>query len=208
MLARVAQVAVAAHGIGLRVQSLAFVPGLGVSQAIGAMVGNALGAGDAPEAREVVRGDPSAAVLACPDLECATALQEEFSDHHLRCYAGGDLIGVELAGALKNTVAIAAADVKAIKTHNPFAANDIYLAGKLGIDVNQMNNYGCSLIFGHPQGPTAGRLIIEGIEEVVMALKTRSEFYGLTTGIDTTRIAGSPRRPAAAEWICRCRAGR
>jgi len=56
MLARVAQVAVAAHGIGLRVQSLAFVPGLGVSQAIGAMVGNALGAGDVPEAREVVRG--------------------------------------------------------------------------------------------------------------------------------------------------------
>jgi acetyl-CoA acetyltransferase len=31
-----------------------------------------------------------------------------------------------------------------------------------------MNNYGSSLIFGHPQGPTAGRLIIEGIEELVM----------------------------------------
>ena len=59
-------------------------------------------------------------------------------------------------------------DVKAIKTHNPFAANDVHLADKLGIDVNTMNNYGCSLIFGHPQGPTAGRLIIEGIEEVVM----------------------------------------
>ena len=56
MLARVAQVAVAAHGIGLRIQSLAFVPGFGVSQAIGAMVGNALGAGDAHEARQVVRG--------------------------------------------------------------------------------------------------------------------------------------------------------
>ncbi len=56
MLARVAQVTVAAHGIGLRIQSLAFVPGLGVSQAIGAMVGNALGADDVPEAREVVRG--------------------------------------------------------------------------------------------------------------------------------------------------------
>ena len=56
MLARVAQVAVAAHGVGLRVQSLAFVPGLGVSQAIGAMVGNALGRGDEGEAREVVRG--------------------------------------------------------------------------------------------------------------------------------------------------------
>lgn len=55
MLARVAQVAVAAHGIGLRIQSLAFVPGLGVSQATGAMVGNALGANDVPEARQVVR---------------------------------------------------------------------------------------------------------------------------------------------------------
>ena len=59
-------------------------------------------------------------------------------------------------------------DVKTIKTHNPFAVNDVFLADKLGIDVNTMNNYGCSLIFGHPQGPTAGRSIIEGIEEVVM----------------------------------------
>jgi glycerol-3-phosphate dehydrogenase (NAD(P)+) len=59
-------------------------------------------------AREVVRGDPSAAVLACPNLELAAHLQEEFSDHHLRCYAGTDLVGVELAGALKNVIAIAA----------------------------------------------------------------------------------------------------
>jgi glycerol-3-phosphate dehydrogenase (NAD(P)+) len=59
-------------------------------------------------AREIVRGDPSAAVLACPDLELASFLQEEFSDHHLRCYAGADLVGVELAGALKNVIAIAA----------------------------------------------------------------------------------------------------
>jgi glycerol-3-phosphate dehydrogenase (NAD(P)+) len=59
-------------------------------------------------AREVVRGDPSATVLACPDLDLAAMLQEEFADHHLRCYAGTDLIGVELAGALKNVIAIAA----------------------------------------------------------------------------------------------------
>ncbi|MDX2436389.1 MAG: NAD(P)H-dependent glycerol-3-phosphate dehydrogenase [Acidobacteriota bacterium] len=59
-------------------------------------------------AREVILGDPSAAVLACPDLDLAARLQEEFSDHHMRCYAGTDLIGVELAGALKNVIAIAA----------------------------------------------------------------------------------------------------
>lgn len=74
------------------------------------------------------------------------------------------------------------ADVKTIKTHNPFAANDIYLADKLGLDVNSMNNYGCSLIFGHPQGPTGGRLIIEGIEEVVMAGGGYMLFAGCAAG--------------------------
>lgn len=60
-------------------------------------------------------------------------------------------------------------DVKTIKTHNPFAANDIYMAKQMAIDVNGFNNYGSSLIFGHPQAPTAGRLLIEGIEETAMA---------------------------------------
>lgn len=57
-------------------------------------------------------------------------------------------------------------DVKAIKTHNPFVANDLYMAQQLDIDPMGFNNYGSSLIFGHPQAPTAGRCIIEGIEEV------------------------------------------
>ncbi len=59
--------------------------------------------------------------------------------------------------------------MKAVKTHNPFAANDIYMADQMNIDVMGFNNYGCSLIFGHPQAPTAGRSIIEGIEEVAMS---------------------------------------
>ncbi len=59
-------------------------------------------------AREVIRGDPSAAVLACRDLALAATLQGEFSDHHMRCYASADLVGLELAGALKNVIAIAA----------------------------------------------------------------------------------------------------
>ncbi len=63
---------------------------------------------------------------------------------------------------------LGANDVSIIKTHNPFAATDIHLANNLGVDVNGMNNYGSSLIFGHPQGPTGGRLIIEGIEEAAM----------------------------------------
>lgn len=62
---------------------------------------------------------------------------------------------------------ITAAQVKTVKTHNPFAANDIYLARELGLDVNAMNNYGSTIVYGHPQAPTAARNIMEGIEETV-----------------------------------------
>ena len=60
-----------------------------------------------------------------------------------------------------------ASDLGAIKTHNPFAANDLVMAKVMGLDVNSINNYGSSLIFGHPQAATGARLMIEGIEELV-----------------------------------------
>ena len=69
-------------------------------------------------------------------------------------------------------------DLKAVKTHSPFIVNDIYMSRMMGIDVNWMNNYGNSMIYGHPQGPTAGRLIAELIEEVVML----GGGYGLWAG--------------------------
>ena len=59
-------------------------------------------------------------------------------------------------------------DLVAIKNHNPFAANDLFLAKGLGIDAASFNNYGSSLVFGHPQAPTVGRLLIEAIEETVI----------------------------------------
>jgi acetyl-CoA acetyltransferase len=64
-------------------------------------------------------------------------------------------------------------DMKFLKTHNPFVVNDLYFAREMGIDpigTDELgfNNYGCSLIYGHPQGPTAGRIIVEGIEEAAM----------------------------------------
>ena len=59
-------------------------------------------------------------------------------------------------------------DISAIKTHSPFAANDLVTAKVLGLKLSAMNNYGNSLIWGHPQAPTVARLAIEGIEELVM----------------------------------------
>jgi len=68
--------------------------------------------------------------------------------------------------------------MNAIKTHNPFALNDILFSRSTGVDVARMNNYGCSLVWGHPQGPMGTRAIIELIEELAL----RGGGYGLFSG--------------------------
>ena len=73
-------------------------------------------------------------------------------------------------------------EMKAIKSHNPFAANDLNFAKKMGVDVMKMNNYGCSLIYGHPQAPTAGRTIIEMWEEMVLLGGGYCLFTGCAAG--------------------------
>ncbi len=70
------------------------------------------------------------------------------------------------------------AQMTAIKTHNPFAANDLFFAKQTGADLKSMNNYGCSLVWGHPQAPMGTRAIIELIEE----LELRGGGFGLFTG--------------------------
>jgi acetyl-CoA acetyltransferase len=69
-------------------------------------------------------------------------------------------------------------DVAVIKTHNPFAVNDVLFCREFGVKWEQLNNYGSSLVYGHPQGPTGMRLIIEMIEELVL----RGGGYGLFDG--------------------------
>jgi acetyl-CoA acetyltransferase len=73
-------------------------------------------------------------------------------------------------------------DVQVIKTHNPFAVNDIYFCREMGVKPEAMNNYGSSLIWGHPQGPTGQRLIIEMIEELVLAGGGYALFVGCAAG--------------------------
>jgi glycerol-3-phosphate dehydrogenase (NAD(P)+) len=59
-------------------------------------------------AQEVARGDPTAITIASLDGELAEIVQREFSDARFRVYTNDDVIGVELGGALKNVIAIAA----------------------------------------------------------------------------------------------------
>lgn len=69
-------------------------------------------------------------------------------------------------------------DVNVYKSHNPFAVNDIAFAHAFGLDWRQMNNFGSSLIWGHPHAATALRGVIEMIEE----LETRGGGVGLFQG--------------------------
>ena len=69
-------------------------------------------------------------------------------------------------------------DVGAIKTHNPFAVNDVYFSKQMGIPFESFNNNGSPLVYGHPQGPTGMRVIVEMIEEIAM----KGGGYGLFSG--------------------------
>lgn len=74
-------------------------------------------------AMEVARGDPTALTVASPDAELAETVQREFSDPGFRLYTNDDVIGVELGGALKNIVAIAAGVCHGLGLgHNSIAA--------------------------------------------------------------------------------------
>jgi len=65
-------------------------------------------------AREVARGDPTAVAIASKDLKLAAELQEEISGPTFRLYTNDDVVGVELCGAVKNVIAIAAGVVEGL----------------------------------------------------------------------------------------------
>lgn len=85
---------------------------------------------------------------------------------------------VPAAQAALDAAGLSIGQIDAVTTHNPFAVNDIYFAREAGFPVERMNTYGCSLVFGHPQGPTGLRSITELIEE----LRLRGGGNGLFTG--------------------------
>lgn len=69
-------------------------------------------------------------------------------------------------------------DMKVVTTHNPFAVNDLWFSRAMDYPLEKMNPLGCSLIYGHPQGPTGMR----GIVELVQALRAQGGGLGLFTG--------------------------
>jgi acetyl-CoA acetyltransferase len=81
-----------------------------------------------------------------------------------------------------DSAGVSADGLTAIKTHNPFAVNDVYLARELGLEASGFNSYGSSLIWGHPQGPTGTRLVMELIEELALRGGGQGLFVGCAAG--------------------------
>ncbi|MBI4773919.1 MAG: thiolase family protein [Deltaproteobacteria bacterium] len=77
---------------------------------------------------------------------------------------------------------IKVSELAAVKTHNPFAGNDVHMIREMNMDPEIVNNYGSSLIYGHPQAPTGLRLIIELIEELVLLGGGYGLFVGCSAG--------------------------
>ena len=72
--------------------------------------------------------------------------------------------------------------VDVVKSHNPFAVNDVVFSREMGTKIESMNNFGCSLIYGHPQGATGMRIFIELIEELALRGGGVGLFQGCAAG--------------------------
>ncbi len=70
----------------------------------------------------------------------------------------------------------------AVKTHNPFALNDILFSRQTGFALDKMNNFGCSLVWGHPQAPTGSRSVIELVEELTQRGGGKGLYVGCAAG--------------------------
>jgi acetyl-CoA acetyltransferase len=96
---------------------------------------------------------------------------------------------VPAARAALQAAGLAFKDVDAVTSHNPFAVNDIVFNRETGFALEKMNAYGCSLIWGHPQGPTGMRSVIELIEELVLRGGGTGVFTGCAAGDSAMALA-------------------
>ena len=89
---------------------------------------------------------------------------------------------IAAAGRALDQAGLKMREMKAVKTHNPFAANDVLFSRATGVALEKMNNNGCSLVWGHPQAPMGTRSVIELIEELAAAGGGHGLFAGCAAG--------------------------
>jgi glycerol-3-phosphate dehydrogenase (NAD(P)+) len=154
-------------------------------------------------AEEVARGTPAATVIASSPIDLAVHLRDAISSDHFRVYANADVTGVELAGAAKNVIAVAAGvsdglglgdNAKAAlitrglaemtRLGQSFGADPRTFAGLAGL--GDLVATCCSR---HSRNRRAGELLAEGIPAEAIETRIGMVAEGLTTAPTLQRVA-------------------
>ena len=149
-------------------------------------------------AREVARGEPTALVVASADSETASRVQAAFSGPTFRLYTNADPIGVEIGGALKNVIAIAAGVVQGLGLgSNTMAA----LITRGLAEITRL-----AVVMGGQPKTLAG---LAGLGDLVLTCegeqsRNRRVGAGLASGRTLSEITGST--PMIAEGVESCAA--
>jgi glycerol-3-phosphate dehydrogenase (NAD(P)+) len=149
-------------------------------------------------AKEIIDGYAAAALVAMPDEHVARALQETFRTRIFRIYTGTDVIGAEIAGALKNVVAIAAGMAQGLgagdNTRALVISRSLAELTRLGVAMGGerstfaglagMGDLIATCISPHGRNRNVGEQLAQGktIEEIV------SEMEMVAEGIKTSRV--------------------
>jgi glycerol-3-phosphate dehydrogenase (NAD(P)+) len=150
-------------------------------------------------AEEVSRGIPTAIVAACPNIEIAEHIQKIFMGNNLRVYSHDDIVGVELGGALKNVIAIAAGICDGVgfgdNTKAALITRGVFEIGRLGthLGAEKLTFTGLSgigdlivtCLSRHSRNRYVGEEIGKGktLDEILGSMKMVAE------GVNTTRSA-------------------
>ena len=148
-------------------------------------------------AEEVARRVPTAVVIACTDHDRAVHLQEVFNSAEFRVYTSDDVVGVELGGALKNVIAIAAGASDGI------GFGDNTKAALLTRGLAEMTRFGTAL-GAHPQ-TFAGLSGIGDLMVTCASRHSRNRGVGerLGRGEKMADILASMEQVAEGVWTCR-----
>ncbi len=147
-------------------------------------------------AEEVARNVPSAVALACTDADIAATLQEVFATPTFRVYTTPDVVGVELGGALKNVIAIAAGVCDGL------GFGDNTRAALVTRGLAEMTRLGTSL--GADAATFAG---LSGIGDLMVTCgsklsRNRAVGERLGKGESTREIMGHMDQVAEGVWTC------
>lgn len=147
-------------------------------------------------AEEVARGVPTAVVVASSDQAVATALQDVFSSSTFRVYTCPDVVGVELGGALKNVIAVAAGVCDGI------GFGDNTKAALITRGLAEMIRLGTAL--GADPATFSGLSGIGDLLVTCMSRLSRNRHVGerLGRGESTEAILNSMEQVAEGVWTC------